>query len=114
MFTRVASGGGDDVAYVGDPVVAGDDVVDTAGEVHDAERVFEALVGCAGIDEIGEGELVDVAQPLEGGGVDQRLLVVVVVDEDVDRVAAFVDALRHPGQALPDRLTRTHGPQPSR
>jgi len=101
----VAAGGGDDVAdLVGDLVGAGDYVVDAAGEVHHAEGVLEALVGGAGVDQVGERELVDVAQPLEGGGVDHRLLVVVVVDEDVDRVADLVDALGQPDQPPPGSL----------
>jgi hypothetical protein len=94
---RVAACGRDDIAdLVGDLVRTRDDVVDAAGEVHDSERVLEPLVRRAGIDKVREGELVDVAEPLERRRVDHCLLVVVVVDEDVDRVANFVDALWHP------------------
>lgn len=70
---------------IGDLVRPGDDVVDPAGEMHDAERMLEAFVGCAGINLVGERQLVDVPQALKGRTVDDRSLVVVEVDEYVDR-----------------------------
>ena len=42
------------------------------GEMVDAEGVIEARVGGAGVDEVRQAQLPDVAQPLEGGGIDDR------------------------------------------
>ena len=43
-----------------------------AGQVIGAEGVLEPVVGCAGIDQERVAELAEVAQALQGRGIDQR------------------------------------------
>lgn|GEM_PF-3678196 len=98
------SNGGDDVPdFVGDLVGSRDHVVDTAGELHDPERVLEALVRGAWVDQVGQRQLVDIPEALEGTGIDHGPLVVVEGDEDVDGVPNFMDVLGHLGVQCRDR-----------
>jgi len=47
------------------------------------------------VQQVGEGELVDVPQALERSGVEYLPFVVVQADEDVDGVANFVEVFAH-------------------
>src|SRR5687767_752797 len=57
------------------------------GEMIRAERVLEARVSGTGIDEVGEPELANVAQPLERGRVDEANGDVIDADVVPERVA---------------------------
>ena len=81
--------------FVADVRGVGDDVEDPARQFHDAERMFEPLVRRRRIEHVGQRELVDVPQPLERPRVQDRTLVRVQPDEDVDRVADLVQVLAH-------------------
>lgn len=80
---------------VGDLVGPGDDVVDPTGQVHDPERVLEAPVGGAGVNHVGERQLMDVAQSLERWGVDDLSLAAPEGDEVVEGVPNLVIHLGH-------------------
>jgi len=60
-----------------------------------AERVLEAAVGGAGVDEEGVAELADVTEPLHGRGVDHRERFGVEPDVVPERVADDFEAGRH-------------------
>ena len=71
------------------------DVEYASCELHDAERVLEPLVCCSRVNETSQGELMDMAQPLEGSRVEGFTLVTVHSDKRVNRVSDFVNVLRH-------------------
>ena len=57
------------------------------GEFHDAERVLEASVHGARVNQICQGELLDISEPLERARLHQRQLLLGKVDKAVHRVA---------------------------
>jgi len=56
--------------------------------------MLESLVGRPRINKVGKRELMDISEPLKRERVDHSHFVVVVVDEDVDRIANLVSSLR--------------------
>lgn len=50
----------------------GDDVEHPGRKFHDAKGMLESTVRGAGIDEVGERQLMDVAQTLERSGAESR------------------------------------------
>ncbi len=68
---------------------------ESAGEVHRPERVLEAGVVRAGVDEIGEAELPDLAEALEERRVQEREQRRLNLDIAVDRVADRLCPRRH-------------------
>lgn len=44
---------------------------EVSGKVGDAERVLEAVLAGAGVDEVGGAELLEFAEALDVGGVDE-------------------------------------------
>ena len=96
QYSSLAPARRDDLANdVGEVLVAHDDVVHPPRQLHHAERVLEASVGAAGVDQVRERQLVDVAQPLERARVDDSQLVGIGLDEDMDGVANFIELFRH-------------------
>lgn len=75
--------------------LVGDDVEDSAGQLHHTQRVLEPPMGRARVDEIRQRELVNVPEPLKWAGVDRRDLVGCDADEVMNRVADLVLLLRH-------------------
>ena len=71
------------------------DVEYASCELHNAERVLEPLVCRSRVNEIGQGELMDMTQPLEGSRVEGFTLVTIHSDKRVNRVSDFVNVLRH-------------------
>jgi len=74
-------------------LIAGDDIEDARGQFHDADRVLEPPMRRTGIDHVRHGQLVDVAQSLQIGGVEQRSLGTAQTNEYVDRVTDFMKHL---------------------
>ncbi len=65
-------------------------------EVHDAERMLEAVVYCAWVDQGDKAELANVPQALDPGMIDDRTLILGDEDGAVDGVADLV-GLGHGG-----------------
>ncbi len=65
-----------------------------------AERVLEARVSGAGINEVGPAELPDVAQPLKNFGVDELQRQLVDADVIPDGVAQDLEADRPSGSQM--------------
>ncbi len=82
----------DMVGYV---FATGYNVEYTTREFHYAKRMLESLVRCSGVDKIGQGELMDMAQPLESPRVENLPLVAVQPHKRVDRVSDLVKMFRH-------------------
>src|SRR5438876_880976 len=78
---------------VGEVLVAHDHVVDATRQLHHAERMLKAAVRSAGVDQVGQRQLMDVAKTLKRRGVDDGELVRVRLHEDVNRVADLVELL---------------------
>ena len=78
-----------------------DDVKDSSGELHHAEGVLESLMRRARVDEVSKRQLMDVAQALKRAGIQDSAFVAVQTDEHVNRVADFVNVLRHADRAAP-------------
>ncbi len=104
---------GDHIAHgVAHLVGPGHHVEDPPGDLHHAERVLEALMRGAWVDQVRQRQLMDLAQTLEGTRVDDRALRVFKVDEDMHGVAHLVVAFRHhrsqpPGAAGTARTARS-------
>ena len=75
--------------------VVGDDVEHSTGKLHDAQRVLETFMGRTWVNEIGQCQLVNVAQSLKRTGVENLALMAVQPDEYVDRVPNLMDVLGH-------------------
>jgi hypothetical protein len=85
------------------------DVIDTTGQIHDAERVFKSPVCSRGINEVGQRKLVDVTEPLKGPRVDDFPFLRIQLDEPVDWVPNFVDSIRHVTEIVLLRLKHFQG-----
>ena len=60
------------------------------GQVHNAQAVLEAVMDRAGVDQVDEAQLADVAQALDPRVVDDQAFDIVDDDGAVDRVADLV------------------------
>jgi hypothetical protein len=70
-------------------------VIDAAGQFHDPKGVLETAVRRPGIEEMREGELMDVAQPLHRPRIQNLTLQRLEADEDVNRIPDFMDVFCH-------------------
>src|SRR5208282_144253 len=72
-----------------------DDVEDSAGQFHDSKGMLEALVRRRGVEQVRQSELMDVAQPLKRPGIDDRTLIRVQADENMNGITYLMDMLAH-------------------
>lgn len=82
-----------------------DDVEDAAGQLHDAQGMFETAMRGAGINEVGQRQLMDVPEPLKWPRIDRRNFVRRDTNEVVKGVPNLVMVLRH-GCPASYQLTR--------
>lgn len=73
---------------------------DLTCHVHRSERVIEASVRSAGVNESGERQLPDPPESLERWGVDDEILDGLAEDEAMNRVADFTARHRESGHRL--------------
>src|SRR5712691_1300782 len=75
--------------------VVRDDVEYSACKFHDAKRMLEAFMRRTWVNEIGQCQLVNVAQSLKRTGVENFALVTVKPDKYVNRIPNLVNVLHH-------------------
>jgi len=72
-----------------------DNVENPPSKFHDAERVLEAAMRCAGIHQIRHGQLVDVTKPLEWPAVQYFPFARLNSNEIVNRIADLMEIFGH-------------------
>src|ERR1700709_1011506 len=72
---------------VGQILILCDNIENPAGQLHYAKRVFEPAMGCAGINQISQRELVNISEALEGARIEDLPLLRAQLDKNVDRVS---------------------------